>query len=138
MRVNDLAKMMAAFKKAVSPEEAKKIKDRNLVKYYRHLIWAKQVFPLLNEDGILIALCEVWKVDELAAKRIREKKPPQNIFKGDILFVTSVLMDKAFINTGIYRFYRVMLKKLYAGGMKKVFWYNAKHDHFTKEFKIKE
>jgi len=130
MRIKTLAKMFAAFRtKFITVKDP--MKKNQLVKYYKLLIGLRQVFPLFNEDGILIALCEVWKVSEEDEALIREMKSPKKFWEGNIIYVAGVFMDPHFRNTGIYRFYRKLLKEYTCNGYRG-FWYNPRRKEFTK------
>lgn len=132
MRIRTLAKMFARFRKKFRTVEDE-IREKNLIKYYDGLIRLNQVFPLFNEDGILIALCEVWKVKKDDIPILREHNVPESISDGNIIFVANITLDRNFKETGIYRFYRRLLQKyIYKG--QGIFWYSPKRKEFTRIF----
>jgi len=132
MRIRTLAKMFAKFRIKFRTVEGEKLREKQLVKYYTSLIKLNQAFPLFNEDGILIALCEVWKMKEEDIPLFKETKIPKSIADGDVIFVAGATMDPNFKNTGIYRFWRKFLREhIYKG--QKIFWY-TKRKRFTKIF----
>lgn len=132
MRVKTLAKMFARFRKKFRTIEDE-CREKNLVKYYTSLIKLNQVFPLFNEGGILIALCEVWKIKKEDIQTIKEKKIPQSISEGDIIFVANVTFDPNFRNTGVFKFYRKFLQNhIFKEGYKGAFWYIPKRKRFSR------
>ena len=133
MRIKALSKMFAAFRtKFITVKDP--MKKNQLVKYYKLLIGLRQVFPLFNEDGILIALCEIWKVSEEDEALIREMKSPEKFWEGNIIYGAGVCMDPHFHKTGIYTFYIRLLRNLYKGY--KIFWYNPRRKEFTKLYRM--
>ncbi len=140
MRINQLAKIMAMFRKryGVVVDAAR---EKHLEKYYKNLITAKQVFPLFNESKILVGLCEVWKVKENDVELIKNKVPPKEIYLGNVLFVANVTLDPHFTKLGLYSFYRNFLKQVYRNKetkVDKVFWYSFKRKRITRIFRRPE
>jgi len=132
MKIKSLAKMFAKFRIKFRTVKEEKIREKNLTTYYANMLEHEQVFPLFNETGILVALCEVWKLKKEEIEEFKKTKIPKSIFDGDIIFAI-ITIDPHFVNIGVARFYKQLLRNhIYKGYG--IFWY-TKRNRFTKIFR---